>query len=117
MATNDKKQKRQENIISSLNALISALGVVEKATTGIPPVTVAVTTVKEFLVLLKVGFPLSCVDCELKRRQESKVNKGDYADLGLICTQVCTALSRGLNGKELSELSISVCEAIKDLTT
>ena len=43
-------------------------------------------------------------------------NEGDYVDLGLTCAGVCTALDRGLNGKELSELSDSVCEAIKELT-
>ena len=43
-------------------------------------------------------------------------NEGDYVDLGLTCASVCTALDRGLNGKKLSELGDSVCEAIKELT-
>jgi hypothetical protein len=45
------------------------------------------------------------------------VNQMDYVELGLACADVCTALDRGLNGKRLSDLNSSVCEAIKQLTT
>ena len=41
----------------------------------------------------------------------------DYVELGLACADVCTALDRGLKGKQLSELSISVRGAIAQLTT
>jgi len=44
------------------------------------------------------------------------VNKRDYVDLGLACADVCGALNRGVNGKQLDELSRSVCEAIEQLT-
>ena len=44
------------------------------------------------------------------------MNEEDYVDLGLTCASVCTALDRGLNGKQLNELNTSVCEAIKQLT-
>jgi len=44
------------------------------------------------------------------------VNKGDYVELGLACADVCTALHRGLDGKQLNELSSSVCGAINQLT-
>ena len=40
----------------------------------------------------------------------------DYVELGLACAKVCTALDRGLKGKELDDLNDSVCEAIKELT-
>ena len=43
-------------------------------------------------------------------------NKSDYVDLGLACADVCKALERGLNGKELDDLSPSVREAIEQLT-
>ena len=43
-------------------------------------------------------------------------NKDDYVELGLACADVCTALSRGLNGKLLKDLNESACEAIKQLT-
>ena len=44
------------------------------------------------------------------------INKTDYVELGLACADVCTALSRGLNGKSLNELDNSVSEAINQLT-
>ena len=45
------------------------------------------------------------------------VNEGDYVELGFVCNTVCTALDRGLKGKELGDLSGSVLEAISQLTT
>ena len=45
------------------------------------------------------------------------INQADYVELGLACSDVCTALDRGLNGKRLNDLNNSVCEAIKQLTT
>ena len=44
-------------------------------------------------------------------------NQVDYVELGLACANVCTALGRGLSGKELNDLNNSVCEAINQLTT
>ena len=44
------------------------------------------------------------------------VNKEDYVNLGLTCVDVCTALERGLGGKQLSELNASVREAVDQLT-
>jgi hypothetical protein len=44
------------------------------------------------------------------------INQMDYVEIGLTCADVCTALSRGLNGKKLSDLNDSVCEAINQLT-
>ena len=44
-------------------------------------------------------------------------NRMDYVELGLACAEVCTILDRGLNGKRLNDLSNSVLEAIKQLTT
>ena len=45
------------------------------------------------------------------------INKDDYVDLGLACNAVCTALDRGLKGKQLSDLNGSVLDAIGQLTT
>ena len=117
MDTNDKKQKRRENAISSLNTAITALDIAEKAASGITPATVALSIVKEILIVVRVGFPPFCVDCKLKHRQDSMANEGDYTDLGLACADVCTALSRGLSGKKSSDLSGSICDAIEELTT
>jgi hypothetical protein len=48
--------------------------------------------------------------------QESMTNEEDCVELGLACADVCTALSRGLNGKLLKDLNNSVCGAINQLT-
>ena len=45
------------------------------------------------------------------------VNKQDYVDLGLSCVDICKALKRGVDGRELNELSKSVREAIDQLET
>lgn len=45
------------------------------------------------------------------------VNKQDYVDLLLPCADVCKALDRGLEGRQLRELDKSVLGAIKQLTT
>jgi len=45
------------------------------------------------------------------------INRMDYVELGLACSDVCTALDRGLNGKTLNDLNNSVREAINQLTT
>jgi len=45
--------------------------------------------------------------------QDSTVNENDYVDLGL----ACAVLDRGLEGKQLSELSGSVLDTISQLTT
>jgi len=45
------------------------------------------------------------------------INQVDYVELGLAFADVRTALDRGLDGKRLSDLNDSVCQAIKQLTT
>ena len=53
---------------------------------------------------------------ELTWNQDSMANKTDYVDLGLSCANVCKALDRGMNGKNLDDLSQSVRDAIAQLT-
>ena len=58
------------------------------------------------------------MDCTLiESVQGSMTNEADCVELGLACADVCTALSRGLNGKLLEDLNDPVNEAIKQLTT
>lgn len=45
------------------------------------------------------------------------VNQADYVELGLACANVCLTLRRGLEGKNLDDLSNSVREAINQLKT
>ena len=49
--------------------------------------------------------------------QDSMANKTDYVELGLACAEVCKALQRGMNGREMDDLNQSVREAITQLTT
>ena len=49
--------------------------------------------------------------------QDSMANETDYIELGLACADVCRALERGMNGKQLDDLSESAREAIDQLTT
>ena len=53
--------------------------------------------------------------CGLKRDQDSMANKAEYVELGLACADVCKALHRGMNGKEVHDLSQSVREAVNQL--
>jgi hypothetical protein len=41
----------------------------------------------------------------------------DYVELGLSCADVSQVLDRGLNGRQLADLSQSVLGAIEQLTT
>jgi len=45
------------------------------------------------------------------------INEPDYVELGLFCADVCRTLDRGTNGKKLDELSLSVYDAISQLTS
>jgi hypothetical protein len=45
------------------------------------------------------------------------INRMDYFELGLACSDVCTALDRGLKGKKLNDLNNPVCEAINQPMT
>ena len=53
----------------------------------------------------------------LTRRQDTMVNEQDYVELGLFCADICKALKRGMGEKKLDDLSKSVRDAIKQLTT
>ena len=48
--------------------------------------------------------------------QDTMANEQDYVELGLNRVQICTALDRGINGKQLDDLRQSVCKAISQLT-
>ena len=44
-------------------------------------------------------------------------NKEGFVDLGISCAEIYKALKRGMDGRELDELSESVREAIEELKT
>ena len=43
--------------------------------------------------------------------------KQDFVELGMSCADVCQALERGLDGRQLDELGKSVLGAIERITT
>ena len=45
------------------------------------------------------------------------INEQDYVDLELTRADICQALSRGMNGKKLDDLTKSVRDATNQLTT
>jgi len=45
------------------------------------------------------------------------INEPYYVELGLFCADICRALERGMNGKNLDDLSRSVRDAIDQLMT
>ena len=49
--------------------------------------------------------------------QDSMANRTDYVELGLACAEVCKALDRGMNGRQMNDLNQSSFEAIEQLTT
>ena len=56
-------------------------------------------------------------DSKLTHSQDTMVNEQDYVELGLSCADICEALRRGMGEKKLDDLSKSVRDAIKRLTT
>jgi len=55
-----RRQKRQENVVSSLDVAIAALDIAEKVS-GITPAKAAFSVVKEILTMVRVRLPLFCV--------------------------------------------------------
>jgi len=118
MEAKPRRPKGQEGTISTLNATIEAMNLA-KELSSITPAKAVFGSVSVILTMTRVGFLLVCVDrvqAEM-HLQDSMINQADYVALGLACADVCTALDRGLSRKKLNDLSNSVCEAIKQLTT
>ena len=119
MESNARRQKRREIILSSLDVAIETLNLA-KELASITPAKAVFSSVSVILTMIKVGFSCGFVSIDrglIEGVQDSMDNDEEYVELGLACAGVCTALDRGLNGRLLSELDGSVCEAINQLTT
>ena len=57
-AKSSKRQKRQENILSSLNVAISALDLAKDACGSIPPAQAVFGSVSILLTMIRVRIPL-----------------------------------------------------------
>ena len=117
MATKSQRQKERENTLSLLDAAIEAINLA-KEISSITPAKAVFGTVSALLMMIKVCFLHSVVGCPgFTRGQESMANELDYVDLGLSYADICRALDRGMNGKQLSDLSQSVRDTINQLAT
>ena len=119
MSTNSKRPNRREGILSSLNMAIDAMNLAKEAT-SMTPAKGVFGSVSILLTMIRVccfsHSPL-IVYPRLTHNQDSLVNQIDYVELGLACADVCRALYRGVDGRQLGDLSQSVREAIVQLKT
>ena len=120
MSTTTKRQSRKDKAIS-LNTAIAVLAqgpeVAERVSSSTPAMT-AFSVVKEILTIARVcSLPFALVNDGLKwEEQDTMATKGEYIDLGLICTNACETLNRGLSRKQPHELGKIVSEAIDQFT-
>ncbi|KAF9641987.1 hypothetical protein BDM02DRAFT_3273625 [Thelephora ganbajun] len=98
MDTNPRARRR-DGALESLDAAMEAVNIAEERS-GIAPAKVAFGSVSALLTTIR----------------GSKINDQDYVELGLCCTDICEALDRGVNGKQLDEFSQPLGETINQLT-
>ena len=117
MADDSKRPKGRDGILSSLNVAIDGLNLAKELSSPTPAKAVF-GSVAILLTMIRVSLLLSCNETsQVTHSQDTMVNEQDYVELGLSCADICRALERGMNGKKLSDLSKSVCDAINQLTT
>jgi hypothetical protein len=117
MADNSQRPKGRDGVLSSLNVAIDGLNLA-KEVSSITPAKAVFGSVAILLTMIRVGFRLFYDGMsQLTHSQDSMANEAEYVELGLSCANICRALERGMNGKKLSDLSKSVCDAINQLTT
>ena len=117
MAAKPQRSKGRNGTLSSLNVAIEALNLAKEAA-SFTPAKAAFGSVSILLTMIRVGFSSPTAGRSMfTYGQDSMLNKLDYVELGLACAEVCKALHRGLNGRQVNEFSQSVREAIEQLTT
>ena len=117
MDPESQQQKRQDNALSLLDAIIEISNLVKEISSPTPAKAVF-GTVSILLTMIRVHFSSpSVIYSTFSSDQDTMANKPDYVDLGLACANVCKALHRGMDGRELDDLSQSVRSAIEQLKT
>ena len=112
-----QRSKGRDGTISSLNTAIEAMNLA-KEISSITPAKAVFGSVSILLMMVRVRFLVSSTGRSMFTYiQDSMASKLDYVELGLACTDVCRALDRGMNERRTNELSQSVYEAIRELTT
>ncbi|KAF9793512.1 hypothetical protein BJ322DRAFT_1103895 [Thelephora terrestris] len=99
MDTKSQRPKR-DSVLPTLNTAIEALDRADKTST---------------LKSAKAAFGF--VSALLTGIRDSSAKKINYVELGLACADVCRALDRGMHGRQTDQFSLSVFEAIEQLTT
>jgi hypothetical protein len=109
------KSNGHDGTLSKLNVAIDALNIA-KEVASLTPAKAVFGSVSVLLTMIRYIVSFSAaMDFWLTFIQDSMANRQDYVELGLNCAAVCQALDRGLNRRQLDELSESVQEAIKQL--
>jgi len=117
MKDDSQQPEWRDGVVSSLNMAIDGLNLAKGLSKGTPAQAVC-GTAAVLLTMIRVSSFLSAMKyVRFIHSQDTMVNKQDYVDLGLHCAEACEALARGMNGKEMGDLSESVCGAIKQLKT
>ena len=117
MATNSQRPKEREGILSALNVLIEASNLAKEISSATPARAVF-GSFAVILTMIVVRSFLSCATASPRPTlvQESLANQQDYIELGLNCAEICKVLDRGTKGRGTEHLSLSVREAINQLT-
>ena len=116
MTPNTQRLERRDNVISTLNTAIERMNLVKEVSTH-APLKVVFGFVSFILTTMRVRIILCHHEIHLTVSQDSMTGEADYIELGLACADVCTALHRGMDGKQMDELNQSVTKAIGKLTT
>ena len=112
MKADSQRPKERE---ADLNAAIEALDLAKTST--ILPAKAAFDSITILLTTIRVCVCSSAtISSRFTPSQDSTVDEPDYVELGLSCANVCRTLNRGMNGKKQDELSLSVYDAINQLT-
>ena len=117
MDPESRQQNRQDKVLSLLNAIIEISNLAKELSSPTPAKAVF-GSVSILLTMIKVRSSSPSVICPVfSSDQDTMANKSDYVDLGLACANVCKALHRGMDGRELEDLGQSVRDAIEQLRT
>ena len=117
MASTSERQKKRDTVLSTFDADIQLLNHARE-TRDLPQAQDAFDSAGALLTTIKVRSLLFRRDgLRAHVTQDDMVGEREYVDLGRSCAAVCKALDRGLEGRQSDELSPSVLEAIKELTT
>jgi hypothetical protein len=113
-----RSERRRDGALTLLNATIEVMNLAKEASSPTPAKAVF-GSVSIILTMIRVGLlPVRLDQSQANVLiQDSMMNVTDYVDLGLACAEVCRSLDRGMDGKQLDDLSQSVREAINQLTT